>query len=63
MCPACAYILGPRAQVLAQLGSTLEDRLVKAELDPELLQAARRSPNYTVKVLRPELYGELTKMI
>jgi len=58
-----AYILGPRAQVLAQLGPTLEDHMVTAELDPELLQAARRSPNYTVKVRRPELYGEITRMI
>ena len=58
-----AYILGPRAQVLAQIEATLEDCMLVAELEPELLQAARRNPNYTVKIRRPELYGELTRLI
>ncbi len=58
-----AYILGPRGQVLARQEAVLEDCMSVAELDPELLTAARLSPNYTIKVRRPELYGELTRMI
>jgi predicted amidohydrolase len=63
-----AYILGPRhnalgTQVLAALEPTLEDSLVSAELDPELLESARRSSNFTLKVRRPEVYGEITRLI
>ena len=58
-----AYILSPRGQVLEKLEPVLEDRMITAELDPEVLETARRNPNYTVKIRRPELYGELTQLI
>jgi len=58
-----AYIISPAGQVLEKSEPSLEDQWISAELDPELLQKARQSTHYALKIRRPEVYGELTKMI
>jgi N-carbamoylputrescine amidase len=58
-----AYALGPHGQVLEKAPASLEDQMVTVELDPAALEAARRSPNCTLKTRRPELYGILAEMI
>jgi N-carbamoylputrescine amidase len=58
-----AYLLGPNGQPLARSKASLDDQLIVAELDPTLLDQARRSPNCTLKTRRPELYSDLTEML
>ena len=58
-----AYALGPGGQTLAKARASLEDQMVTVEVSPMPLEAARRSPNCTLKTRRPELYGILTEMI
>jgi len=58
-----AYVIGPTGHVIERSEPSLNDLWISAELDPELLQKARQSPHYTLKMRRPEVYGELTQMI
>lgn len=58
-----AFILDPLGNVLAKTPVTLRDRMVTAVLDPTVLDKARRSPFYTLKTRRPELYDEIAKAI
>jgi len=55
-----AFIFGPDGEVLAESQSDeICDEMVVATLDAELLNAARRSSNYTLRTRRPELFNEL----
>ena len=58
-----AHIIGPTGQVIERSEPSLEDLWISAELDPELLKKARQSTHCTLKMRRPEVYGELTRMI
>jgi predicted amidohydrolase len=58
-----AYILGPTGELIEKSKPVLDDLWVGAELDPELQEEARRSCWFTLKTRRPEVYGELTRMI
>ena len=57
-----AFIFGPGGEILAESQTQeIRDEMVVATLEAELLDAARRSPNYTLRTRRPELFGELVK--
>jgi predicted amidohydrolase len=58
-----AYILGPDGKLLARSEPVLNDLWVSAELDPEMLYRARNSKYSLLRTRRPEMYGELTRMI
>lgn len=58
-----AYLINPLGSPVAQAEATLEDCLVVGQMTPEPLMEIRRNPWYTVKLRRPEVYGELTRMI
>jgi N-carbamoylputrescine amidase len=58
-----AYILGADGKLLARLEPELDDLWVSAELDPEMLDRARNSRYSLLRTRRPEMYGELTRMI
>lgn len=54
-----AYLIGPDGSVAAHAQATLDDCILFAEP----LAEVRRNPWYPVKLRRPEVYGELTRMI
>ncbi len=57
-----AFIFGPDGEILAESQTEeIRDEMVVATLEADLLDAARRSPNYTLRTRRPELFGELVK--
>lgn len=58
-----AYILGPTGRLLVKSEPSLEDLWISVELDAKLLQKARQGTHCALKMRRPEIYGELTKMI
>lgn len=58
-----AYLISPTGQVIASSKPLLDDLWISAELDPDLLQKARQNPHNTLKTRRPEVYGDLTRMI
>lgn len=58
-----ACILDPSGDVLAKARASLQDQMITAELKPPALDKSRRAPGYTLKTRRPEVYGELTRMI
>lgn len=58
-----AHILGPDGKLLAKSEPVLNDLWISAELDPELLDRARNSRYSLLRTRRPEMYGELTRMI
>ena len=57
-----AFVIAPDQSVPARSEATLKDQMITAELDPELLEAKRRK-NSIMRNRRPEVYGELTRMI
>jgi predicted amidohydrolase len=56
-----AYVLSPRPEVLAKAQPVNEDLWISAELDPDVLDASRGRA--TLRNRRPEVYGEITRMI
>ena len=58
-----AFVIAPTGEVLAKSRASIADLMITAELSPETLSRVRRSPHYTVKTRRPEVYGEITRMI
>ncbi|MFC1712306.1 carbon-nitrogen hydrolase family protein [Candidatus Poribacteria bacterium] len=58
-----AYIIGPNGQVIEKSEPSLEDLWISAELDLELVHKARQSSHCTLRTRRPEVYGELTRMV
>lgn len=57
-----ASILGPDGETLAK-SARLQDGIIKARLDPRALYEARNERNHILKQRRPEMYGEVTRMI
>lgn len=58
-----AFVLGPEGKVITKPKYILDDYLITAEIDMQVWDSRRRAANSTLKDRRPELYGELTKMI
>jgi len=58
-----AYIAGPDGKLRVKSKPTVEDHWISAEIDKALQYKCRNSPNSTLKDRRPEMYGELVKMM
>jgi predicted amidohydrolase len=58
-----AYVLGPDGKLLARSEPVLDDLWISAELDPMLQEEARNSRFSLLRTRRPEVYGELTRMV
>jgi len=58
-----AYIVAPNGKRLAKSVVSPRDQIIMAALDPGALRTARNQPHCTLRTRRPELYGELTRMI
>ncbi len=58
-----AWIIGPDGKLIEKSSVSLDDLWIGAELDPAVQQEVRRSPWCTLKMRRPEMYGEITRMI
>lgn len=56
------FAVGPDGETLVK-SSRLQDHLVKARLDVRLLENVRTTRNAILKQRRPEIYGEVTRMI
>jgi len=57
------FVHGPDGSVLAKGRAVLGDQMITATLDPRLLDKCRNRPGATLKTRRPELYGEITRML
>ena len=58
-----ASIIDPTGKVIARSEPLLEDLMITATLDPEPAEEMRRGKGFSLRTRRPEIYGELTKMI
>ena len=58
-----SYIIGPNGQIIERSEPSIEDLWISTELDAELLNKARQSSHCTLRTRRPEVYGEITRMI
>ena len=58
-----AYVIDPFGNLLSKSNVSLRDHMVTAKLKPKLLAKARRTQWYQLRDRRPEVYGELIKMI
>lgn len=60
--PGAAIIFGPNGDVLARAQvERIQDEMIVCDLDAALIARARSHPNYTLRVRRPELFGELVR--
>ena len=57
-----AYVLGPRQSVLARTEPRIDELWVSADLAGDALEEARRK-NAVMRCRRPEVYGEIARMI
>ena len=58
-----AYIIAPDGTIIAQGEPVLEDTWISAELDPQVQYDVRNRSGHPLRMRRPEVYGELTRMI
>ena len=58
-----AYIFGPDGKLITKGEPLLEDLMITAELDPAVQHASRARGNHPMKTRRPEVYGEITRMV
>jgi predicted amidohydrolase len=58
-----AYVIGPDGKLLTKSEPILDDLWLSAELDPQVLEESRNSRYSLLRTRRPEMYGELTRMI
>jgi len=58
-----AYILGNDGKLISKSQAVLDDLWISAKIDKANQRQRRKSKNLTLKDRRPEMYGELTKMI
>jgi len=60
--PGGALIFGPDGDLLAHTQTErIRDEMIVHDLDANLLARARSHPNFTLRVRRPELFGELVR--
>jgi predicted amidohydrolase len=57
------YIYGPDGELLAKGTPKLEDQWIAADIDPEVLHDARARKGTVMRCRRPEVYGEISRMI
>ncbi len=57
------FMVDPLGSMIAQGALLLDDLMITAELDPELLVQARSRSGHTLRTRRPEVYGELAEMV
>ena len=57
-----AYVVGPDGGIVVKADPSLDDLMITAELDADLLSEARRR-NAIMRQRRPEMYGELTENV
>jgi predicted amidohydrolase len=57
-----AYVLGPDGKLITRSEPVLDDLWVSAEIDPAVQEKLRGGTHSTLKMRRPELYGEITDM-
>jgi len=57
-----AYVLGPGGEVLAKSEPEIDALMITADLDADALEESRRR-NAIMRCRRPEVYGDITKMI
>ena len=58
-----ASIIDPIGKLIARSEPLLEDLMITATLDPEPAEEIRRGKGFSLRTRRPEIYGELTRMI
>ena len=58
-----ASIIDPVGKVITRSEPLLEDLMITATLDPEPAEEMRRGKGFSLRTRRPEIYGELTRMI
>ena len=58
-----AYIIGPDGLFIGAAEPSIEDAMVVADLDPEVLETVRKGPWYLLRTRRPETYGQLTAQL
>jgi predicted amidohydrolase len=58
-----ACIIGPQGDLKTKSPLTTDDVMVSFDLDAGEVDEARKRKNYTLKNRRPELYGDIAKMI
>jgi len=58
--PGASLIFGPDGSLLKHAQTEkIQDEIIIHDLDAELMSKVRSHPNYTLRVRRPELFGEL----
>ena len=58
-----AYVLDPLGKVLIKSKVSLEDQMVTVKLKPQAIEKAKRARWFQLRDRRPEVYGELSKMM
>ena len=58
-----AYIFGPDGNLITKGEPRLDNLMITADLDPDLLHTCRARVSHPLKTRRPEVYGEITRMI
>jgi predicted amidohydrolase len=58
-----AYVIGPNGLFVSAAEPSLDDAMIVADLEPEMLESVRKSPWYPLKKRRPETYGQLTAQL
>lgn len=58
-----AYIIGNDGKLITRSKPVLDDLWISAQIDKEKQSQRRKSQNFSLKDRRPEMYGELVKMI
>ena len=57
-----AYVLGPGGGVVARSEPAIDELMITADIDADALEESRRR-NAVMRCRRPEVYGEITRMI
>lgn len=58
-----AFIMGCDGKIVVKSEAKLDDLMIVAELDPAEHEAARKAARGSLLLRRPEIYGELTRMM
>jgi predicted amidohydrolase len=58
-----AYVIGPNGLFVSAAEPSLDDAMIVADLEPEMLESVRKSPWYPLRKRRPETYDQLTAQL
>jgi predicted amidohydrolase len=59
----CAYVIDPTGKLIAKSKPARGHQWISAELDPSVYDYVRRNPWFQLKKRRPEVYGELSRLL